>query len=784
MFPRPCLGLLALVLPCLPLRGAADAEVFPGRAWSAVPPAAAGLDAGRLADFTHSTGGRGVVVRGGRLAFTWGEFDRRGDVASACKPLFTHFLLLALAEGRIPSLDEPVMRLEPRLAELNAGLGFKDRGITWRHLATQTSGYGMREAPGAAFAYNDWQMALLWDVLFPRVYGVPPAEADARVLEPLLNGPLGCEDEPAMVPGGNVARAGRLAVSPRDFARLGLLYLREGRWDGRQILPAEMVRLATRSPLPAALPRAGTNAAAMLPGQRSLGSRRIPDNQTDHFGGYSMLWWVNGLDRDGRRHWLDAPADTFAALGHGGIRALVVIPSLDLVVSWNDATPDSPAGVNAVLRQLTAAVTEPRVAPPAGERLRVIIETDAGGDPDDEQSLVRWLLCANEWDVEGIIANRPRARDGENLNPERTGPGIVHRLLDAYAACWTNLVRHDPRYPAPDSLRARTVAGDNDTDDAVKLLLGAVDSSDPRPVWYSDWGTDHGAATNNLRRALDLVLRERGPEGYARFKERLRLSSADAFGDHTWKLQPPFPLWVDTWRPEMEGRRWYHRFSALTATAGGFDVVRDVLTGHGPLGALYPTNTTHWCKEGDSLSFIYLLPVGLGDPEDPTAGGWGGRLGPREGAEGRRYFWASQRDTWNGSTHRDHTLARWAPAIQNDFRARLDWCVRPPAGANHPPAPRVQGTLARQTRPGERVDLDATLSADPDGDALAFRWEFYPEAGDDPGGTRIEAADQARAWFTAPRVPAPRTFHVILTVTDAGEPALSRHARVRVTVAP
>src|SRR5437870_1678574 len=47
------------------------------------------------------------------------------------------------------------------------------------------------------------------------------------------------------------------------------------------------------------------------------------------------------------------------------------------------------------------------------DRFRLIIETDAGGDPDDEQSLVRFLHYANEWDVEGIIANRPTARDGE-----------------------------------------------------------------------------------------------------------------------------------------------------------------------------------------------------------------------------------------------------------------------------------------------------------------------------------------------------------------------------------
>src|SRR5690349_8600202 len=141
----------------------------------------------------------------------------------------------------------------------------------------------------------------------------------------------------------------------------------------------------------------------------------------------------------------------------------------------------------------------------AAGRLRLIIETDAGGDPDDEQSLVRFLLYANEWDVEGIIANRPHARDGENQNPERTGLGIVRRQLEAYGVCWTNLVQHDPRFPRKEFLWERTVAGYNETDDGIKRIIAAVDSPDPRPLWYSDWGTDHGGATNNLRRALDRI---------------------------------------------------------------------------------------------------------------------------------------------------------------------------------------------------------------------------------------------------------------------------------------
>src|SRR5262245_46241334 len=85
-------------------------------------------------------------------------------------------------------------------------------------------------------------------------------------------------------------------------------------------------------------------------------------------------------------------------------------------------------------------------------RLRIMIETDAGGDPDDEQSLVRFLLYANEWDVEGIIANRPTARDGENLNSERTGLGIVRRLVEAYGTCYGKLKQHDERFPPPEQL--------------------------------------------------------------------------------------------------------------------------------------------------------------------------------------------------------------------------------------------------------------------------------------------------------------------------------------------
>jgi hypothetical protein len=319
---------------------------FPGRTWEARKPAEVGLDADALKRFSDHVGGRGCVVRHGYLVYTWGDHRKRGDVASAAKPVYAHFLFRAVEDGLIPGLDETVARYEPRLAG-------KDRAITWRHLATQTSCYGVSEKPGEAFDYSDQQMALFWDLLFGKVYGADYRTVDAKVLRPLLTNPLGCEDGPTMLAFGEKDRPGRLAISPRDFCRFGLLYLHRGRWRDQQLLAERAATTAVTCPLPAKLPRTAGRPAEMLTGQRSIGGK---NNQTDHFGSYSFLWWVNGTDRDGKRHWPDAPVDAYGASGHGGKRALFVLPAQGLVVSWNDATLTDRGDANDALKLLAAAV--------------------------------------------------------------------------------------------------------------------------------------------------------------------------------------------------------------------------------------------------------------------------------------------------------------------------------------------------------------------------------------------------------------------------------------------
>jgi hypothetical protein len=246
---------------------------------------------------------------------------------------------------------------------------------------------------------------------------------------------------------------------------------------------------------------------------------------------------------------------------------------------------------------------------------------------------------------------------------------------------------------------------------------------------------------------------------------------------------------VDTFRPALDNKRWYHRFSILTATAGGFNLQRDVRTGHGPLGALYPTNTGLPQKEGDTMAFLYLVPTGMNDPHQPAWGSWAGRYGPNEEWPGESYFWANQTDTLRGTTSRDHTLARWAADLQNDFRVRMDWCVNPREQANHRPVAVVNhrpgsAILRLNARAGSEIELSAAASSDPDRDVLAYEWCVYGEAGTYRGQVALSSTNSMETRLTAPAVSKPETTHVILRLKDDGQPGLCSYRRVIITVVP
>jgi CubicO group peptidase (beta-lactamase class C family) len=304
---------------------------YPGKTWQTCTPAHVRLDPLKLDELAKHVGGRGCVIRNGYLVYQWGDVTKSSDVASAVKPVISTLLLMAVQEGKLKSVDDLVANHEPRLKSLNGG---KDAAITWRHLAHQTSGYGLAEKPGEAYSYNDYALALYYDTLMNQVY-----QSDGTsVLKEHLAKPLRFEDHFTFAAFGPNDRPGRLAISVRDFARLGVLYLNRGKWNNKQLLRPELFQMMLDSPLPADTPLTSGKEAPMLPGQRSLGGTR---NITPVGPGYySFNWWLNRTDKAARRLYVDAPPDTFVASGHGGKRTLWVIPSLDLVVCWNDSSID------------------------------------------------------------------------------------------------------------------------------------------------------------------------------------------------------------------------------------------------------------------------------------------------------------------------------------------------------------------------------------------------------------------------------------------------------------
>lgn len=358
---RPYVHILLLNMICvfsiLAVYPSSKAATYPSEKWEHKSPQELGVDGKKLQTLPRLINGNGCVIKNGYMIFSWGDISKSEDVASAFKPVLTTLLFIALQEGLISSIDEPISKYVPELSKINNG---KDSKITWYHLAMQISGYGLKEPPGVAYSYNDYAITLYYDTLMGKVY---KGEPDI-VLKKYIAEPLQFEDRYTFNAFGNKNRPGRLAMSVRDFARFGLLILRNGKWQDKQIIRNEYVQKILNSALPPNFPRTSGEFAEMLPRQRSLGGTR---NITPVGPGYySFNWWLNRTNLSGQLLLADAPTDSVLASGHGGKRVLLIMPSLDLVACWNDTKIEdqdsSPGNPNTLMNQavriIASAVTK------------------------------------------------------------------------------------------------------------------------------------------------------------------------------------------------------------------------------------------------------------------------------------------------------------------------------------------------------------------------------------------------------------------------------------------
>lgn len=455
---------------------------------------------------------------------------------------------------------------------------------------------------------------------------------------------------------------------------------------------------------------------------------------------------------------------------------------------------------NAILCAGLAVAIQTGCAAPAAKvgaapKPRVIATTD--GEIDDKSSMVRFLMYASDYDVAGIIqVNSNAQRDGHSKEK------WIEEQIAAYAQCLPNLRKHRPDYPdAEQLLSVLKVGNENRADfgkdpstiadsDGAQHIIKVLLDDDPRPVHILAWG-----GANTQANALWQIKQKHSPEEYQRAAAKAVLYCIwfqDKAGDWIVKNLPEVKIygagrperdgsWRDVWDyRSVDGKRGGNRPSAnpkeIQTLMDDSWMTQNVKTGHGPLGALYPQSYT---SEGDTPSFLPLVDNGLEQHVDYTWGGWGGRA-----VYARGNYMEDGADLNNGKADMHYTFWRWLPAVQNDWAARMNWCVATNfADANHPPVIQVKGGLKRTVKAGETVKLEAGVS-DPDGHKLAAKWWQYAEADSAVATVTIANSDSlGKASFVAPNEPG-KQLHIILEVTDNGTPPLTRYARVIVTIQP
>jgi hypothetical protein len=429
----------------------------------------------------------------------------------------------------------------------------------------------------------------------------------------------------------------------------------------------------------------------------------------------------------------------------------------------------------------------------ANDKPRLIVLTDIGGDPDDQQSMIRLMVHANEFEIEGLIASAAGV-PGE-LKTDVVKPGLIREIVEAYGKAHLNLTKHDPSFPEARTLLDRIKSGnphrgtDNigagkDTEGS-KWIVEAADRKDDRPLNIVIWG-----GSTELAQALWRVRNDRKPDGIAKFLRKIRIYSI-GHQDNTgpW-INKEFPdlFFILSKAPEggdkrEGGYRGMYLGGDESLTSRDW-IDRHVRKDHGPLGALYPTTT--WTapnphatlKEGDTPSWFYFLPVGLGDVEHPEWGCWGGRF---KKVEGNRY--EDARNAVGGKTESRSNVYRWRPAYQNEFAARMDWCVKSPKDSNHLPIAIVNGDKSKhaitiESASGRLVKLSAAGSSDPDGNDIRYRWFIDRDAGTFGGELAIQNADKVETTIEIPAGAKGKSIHMVLEITDDGKAPLTRYRRV------
>ncbi|KAL3468064.1 hypothetical protein BJX64DRAFT_282948 [Aspergillus heterothallicus] len=329
-----------------------------------------------------------------------------------------------------------------------------------------------------------------------------------------------------------------------------------------------------------------------------------------------------------------------------------------------------------------------------------------------------------------------------------------------------------------------------------ELLLERIQVSSEQPLWILCWG-----GTNVLAQVLLRIQKLYSAEEAARLRSKLRVYAISDQDDTGAWIRHQYPdvfyiasvhgwnhYGLATWTG-ISGDQYYNfdqggpDFTKVTKSW-----IRENIQ-IGDLGSAYPDYL--FIPEGDTPTFLYLIQNGLGVPEHPEYGSWGGRYRRSDvSANGlASLHYGDTVDRVVGKDGRTYTtnhgtIWRWRDSFQNDF-ARIQWTLLTP--------------LEIDAEAGSTFTLDASESYDPDSGALTFKWFHYKDPSATQSWVDAEVAnleikpigDGQKVEVTVPpperccvdlmsQQPAARGqfLHLILQVTDNGTPALTSYRRV------
>lgn len=283
------------------------------------------------------------------------------------------------------------------------------------------------------------------------------------------------------------------------------------------------------------------------------------------------------------------------------------LPFAEIIV-WSSAEKQPIASTSA------SAIPGPA---PVGTRPRVLVSTDIGGtDYDDFQSMVHFLLYADQFDVEGLISSPWDA--GRKAH--------ILQVIEHYEHDYANLKSHSSGYPSPEALRQVTKqgaiessghAGFASATEGSEWIVSSARRKDPRPLWLLVWGGIDDLA-QALHDAPDIEHKLRvyfigGPN---------KKWSVNAF-HYITKNHPR--LWIIEANATYRG--WFTGGNQ-TGEWSNTEFVARQIAGRGALGTYFASlrskpNAPVEMKMGDTPSVVYLLGK---EPENPSRPNWGGQF--------------------------------------------------------------------------------------------------------------------------------------------------------------